>query len=280
MTDEEKKVAFSFRPLLNKSLIVFAGPFANFVLAIFILTILFIFWGRSVVPPQVGELMPDGAAKEAGLMVGDVITEIDGETIKAFSDIQSIVSINRGTPIDFKVLRENKIIDVVVTPQITETKDVFGNKTVLGRIGVKPPDGEIRFEKLSPMQAVKASFTETYTICLRTMQALKQMITGQRSATELSGIIRIGKYAGQATEKGIAVSLWFTALLSINLGLINLFPIPMLDGGHLFFYGIEAVRGKPLNEKFQEYCLRFGMALLFALMGFAIFNDIRMELMP
>ncbi len=272
MSAEDKKLAFHFKPLSIKAAIVAAGPFANFIFSIVLLAFFFAFIGRPETPPVVGEVIEGSAAEQAGLKSGDIFVEMEGREIKLFSDVQSVVRLRPETPLNTVIERDGQKIDIVLTPKLQETTDVFGNKVRIGLIGVATAGSNYR--KLPATEAVPAAFTETYRICADTLTALGQIITGVRSTDELGGPIRIAKYSGQSASQGFATVLWFMAILSINLGLINLFPIPMLDGGHLLFYGIEAIRRKPLSIKSQEMIMKAGFALLISLMIFTTFNDI------
>lgn len=273
MTAAERKVAFHTQSLPIKFAIVSAGPVANFILAIVIFTFFFSHYGKPVALPQVGEVKAESAAAQAGLQKGDMILTLDGSAVHDFSDIRNLVALSPNIPIAVEYERAGEKRTTTLTPALVESVDVFGNKARMGVIGVT--SGEMRHEELAPGQAFVTSITETYGICARTLKALGQMITGTRPADELSGILRIGDYSGDAVKQGMQMVLWFMAVLSINLGLVNLFPVPMLDGGHLFFYMVEAVRGKPLPERMQEVFFRFGFALLMALMVFATFNDLK-----
>ncbi len=273
MTEEEKGQAFYYKKLYQRFLIVLAGPAANFITAIVILSFFFAVYGRPETKPIIEVVMKDSAADEIGLRPGDEITELDGKKITRFEQIKGVVSLNPDIAIDIKYIRNGKEVLAKITPKSHETKDIFGDVTKIGLIGVSSTIAD--FKKLPVPQAMVASVEETYDICDKTMKALGQMILGQRSAQDISGILRIADYSGKSVDQGIKMVFWFVAILSINLGLVNLFPIPMLDGGHLFFYLIEALRGRPLSEKTQEYFFRFGFLLLMSLMLFATFNDLR-----
>lgn len=273
MTASERREAFHTQSLVAKSAIVSAGPIANFILAIVIFTFFFSYYGKPSASAQLGEVKVEGAAAKAGLQKDDIILELGGSTIKEFQDIRSIVAMSPEIALPVVYQRGDKKLTATLTPEAQESTDVFGNKARIGVIGVA--SGLVTHEKLGVADAFSASVRETYTMSERTLQAIGQMFTGKRSANELSGILRIGEYSGDAVHQGLQMVLWFMAVLSINLGLINLFPIPMLDGGHLVFYLIEAVRGKPLPEKAQEYFFRFGFGVLVVLMVFATFNDLK-----
>lgn len=273
LSAEEEKVAFHTQPLLAKSAIVSAGPIANFLLAILILTFFFAFYGRPETTPEVGDVQPESAAANIGLQTGDIITSLDGTNIARFEDIRTIASIHPEEEINITYLRDGKEINTSITPTLSESSDVFGNSIKIGLLGIT--SNQIIHKKLGWGESAVTAVHETWSISMRTLEALGQMITGRRSADELSGILRIADYSGKSVDQGLRTVFWFMAILSINLGLINLFPIPMLDGGHLMFYVIEAVSGRPLAERFQEAAFRVGFVLLILLMVFATFNDLK-----
>jgi len=274
MSEEDRKVAFPTQPLLTKFLIVFAGPAANYILAIVILSFFFFHYGRAETTSKVGKVFEDGAAYEYGIREGDIITEIDGEEITRFSQLQQIISLHPGIEVDLKYTRNGKETSIKLTPQKATVEDLFNNKIDIGRIGVTASGAAITRE-LNFFESIFASVEETYTISVRTLTALGQIITGKRNADQLSGMLRIAEYSGKSVEKGMKTVFWFMAILSINLGLLNLFPIPMLDGGHLFFYIIEFIRRKPVSENAQEILFRIGFSLLVLLMVFATYNDLK-----
>lgn len=273
LTPAEEKVAFHTQSLIKKSAVVSAGPIANFLLAIIILTFFFSQYGRPETTPEVGEVMEGSAAEEAGLKSGDIIIRLDGADISRFQDIQNIATLSPNIEMPITYIHNNQEINGVITPRLSESEDLFGNKIKVGILGIR--SGKVEYKEMSLTQAIGAGFTETYSISARTMKALGQMITGQRDSSEISGILRIAEYSGQSVDKGVNTILWFMAILSINLGLINLFPIPMLDGGHLMFYAVEAASGRPLAERVQEYAFRVGFILLIMLMVFATYNDLK-----
>jgi regulator of sigma E protease len=273
MTAEEKKLAFHYKSLPIKAAVVSAGPLANFFLAIVLLTFFFGYYGKPLTTSELSVVQPGSAAAEAGLTAGDKITKMDDDDVKEFADIQRVIGLNTGTAIIVEYLRNGIIMRTVATPKISTRKDIFGNEIKAALLGVQA--NVISYEKLGAGSAVTAAVKETYNISVSTLTAIGQMVTGKRSGREISGPIGIAKYAGQSAEKGLASMLWLMVVISINLGLVNLFPIPVLDGGHLLYYLIEAVQGKPLAERFQQYGFRFGMALIATLAVFAIINDIR-----
>jgi regulator of sigma E protease len=272
MTEAEKAVSFHHKPLGKRTAVVAAGPIANFIFAIVLLAALFLAAGQPFTPPVVGEVQPESAAAAAGFEPNDRIVAIDGGAIERFEDIQRVVMLNPGTPLNVEVLRDGQSIVLPVTPQLVEVTDNLGNKRQIGRLGIMRSGVEYR--ELGPVQAVGAAFTETGNLVVGTLRAVGQIIAGERSAEELGGPIRIAQMSGQAAEIGFSAALWFAAVLSINLGLINLFPVPMLDGGHLLFYAFEWVRGRPLGERAQEYGFRIGLALVLSLMVLVTWNDL------
>lgn len=277
MKEEEKAVSFHYKPLWIKTLIVAAGPIANFVLAIAILTFFFSYYGKSTTLPEITQVLEDSAAKDAGLQAGDVVLSIDDEDVTSFSDIRRITSLNTGTPIDFVLERGTSVVEVTLTPRMREVEHMFGEKVQMPMVGIA---GEaISFETLPVGQSFLASIKETYYLATATLKAVGQMLTGERSARQISGPIGIAKYSGKSVEMGLQTVLWFMVILSVNLGLVNLFPIPGLDGGHLLYYSIEAVRGKPMADHFQEWGLRVGLTLIIALAIFAVINDVLKELL-
>lgn len=272
MSDEEKKVSFMHKSLWRKASIVVAGPAANFILAIIIFAGFFIAFGRPMTPPVVGNVMEGSAAAEAGLKTNDRVLKIDGTEIELFSDIQRIIRMHTDGEVDLLILRDGREIDVKMTPRMQESKDIFGNKVKIPLLGIS--SGTVEYKALSPAEALPAAINESIEMCADTMRAMGQMITGHRSVSELGGPIKIAQYSGQSMRQGASAVIWFMAVLSLNLGLINLFPIPMLDGGHLLFYMVEAVRGRPLAEKFQDYAFKFGFGLIICLMAFTTINDV------
>lgn len=272
-TDEEKKISFHCKPLAVKAAIVAAGPLANFLLAIVILSFFFSYYGKPFATPQASVIVQGSAADQAGLLPGDIILTIDNAPVESFSDIQRIVSIHPEQPLEFVIKRQDTELTKTITPRLTETKDAFGNPIKVGQLGIASP--EMAYKKYALGSAILLATRETYIISAATLSAIGQMIVGKRGTEDLGGAIQIARYSGQSTTKGFQTVLGFIAMLSINLGLLNLFPIPMLDGGHLLYYTIEAARGKPMAEQFQQYGLRFGMAIIIALFILSTFNDIR-----
>jgi regulator of sigma E protease len=273
MSDAERAVSFHYKPLWQKALVVVAGPAANFLLTISIFTYFIVSNGLPSVEPVVGAVMEQSAAAEAGLKTGDRILSVDNKTVKSFNDIPYYISTNLGTPVQLGVERAGETLSITLTPNLTEEKDDLGNTGKRPLIGIKSQ--EIKYEDVGPVRAVGEAVERTYMICVATLEALKQMVMGERSAEDLKCPIGIAQLSGQAASKDVMTVLWLMAMISANLALVNLLPVPLLDGGHLAFYTVEALRGRPLAEKFQEYSFRFGFILLISLMVFTLFNDLR-----
>jgi len=272
MKPEDKAISFHHKRLGQRSAIVLAGPLANFILAIFILAIMFVTVGQRITPALISIVQPDGAAAAAGMIPGDRITAIDDTEIDRFEMVQRIVRASVGESLLFTIERDGEVIELVMIPRRVEVTDGFGNRQKFGQIGVGRKG--VEFVRHGPLKAVWAAVEETASLTMATLDALGQIISGNRSAEELGGPIRIAQVSGQVAEDGLVTVFWFMAVLSINLGLINLFPVPMLDGGHLLFYVYEAIRGKPLGERAQEYSFRVGLAMVLSLMIFATWNDL------
>jgi regulator of sigma E protease len=264
--------SFPSKTVLQRMAIIVAGPGANFVFAIVILALLFTFNGRPFTPPEVGSVQEGSPAAAAGLLPGDRIVGVGDETIESFEGLQAVVRDRAEEPLAFVIERDGARLELIVTPNLTEITDRFGNTHRVGLIGVSR--GGVEFRKTNPFMALFEATAETARITGATLGALWEMVIGSRGTSELGGPLRIAQMSGQIAQDGIVPVLWFTALLSINLGLINLFPIPMLDGGHLVLYGIEAARGRPLTERAQEIAFRFGLAMVLSLMVFATWNDL------
>ena len=259
---------FHEKSVLSRAIVLAAGPAANFLLAAVLFALLFGTVGRPVSVPVVGEVVAEGAAAKAGLRPGDRIQAIDGALTQRFEDIQRIVSANADRPLSLRILRDGQERVVEVVP---EGRDAGQGRRV-GLLGVR--GGGPEFTTLNPLQAVTAGMAQTWDVTSQTVAALGQMITGNRTTEELGGPLRIAQLSGQVAQLGIASLVSFIAVLSVNLGLINLFPIPVLDGGHLMFYLAEAVRGRPLPPRAVEYGYRAGFAVLACLFVFATWNDL------
>lgn len=281
LNDEEKKVAFYTQPLGKRAAIVVAGPAINYIFAIIVMTALFAFQGQPYTPPIAASIVENSAASDAGIQPDDKILTIDGDKINTFEDIhgRADLALDRKMTIELvhstgKGQWSDKPVTITLTPRRIIETDRFGFRHESGRIGIVAPPGASEMRPHTPVSAFVAALKETGRITVDTLKALGQMIIGTRPADELGGILRIGAYAGEFAQKGIIALITFAALLSINLGLINLMPVPMLDGGHLAFYAMEKLRGRPLSEHIQEYVLRVGFVFLLGIMFFATWNDL------
>ncbi|MCF3935633.1 RIP metalloprotease RseP [Acuticoccus sp. M5D2P5] len=276
MSEAERRSSFYLKPLWQRAAIVAAGPIANFLLAIVIFALFFMLSGRPVADAVVSAVEPESPAAEAGFEPGDVILSIDGNSVRDFSAVQRRVASAAGSELQFTVDRGGEIVQLTATPERREMTDPFGNAYTSGVLGVRRDVGSegIPREYLGPIQAIGAGIGETWYITTRTVEVVGGIITGTQSASQLGGPIRVAQVSGEVAGLGIAALFSLAAMLSVSIGLINLLPIPMLDGGHLLFYAIEAVRGRPLSERAQDVGFRIGLALVLLLMGFATFNDI------
>jgi regulator of sigma E protease len=276
MSESEKAVSFVHKPVGPRAAVVAAGPIANFVLAIAIFAGVFMVVGKQTTSARVDAVQPASAAQAAGFQPGDLVVAIDGEKIASFSDMQRIVSINAGESLNIEVERGGVHVTLKATPQLKEFKDNFGNVHRLGVLGISRSmtPGDIKTQKVGPLQAVVMGAQETWFVIERTLSYIGGVFAGREAADQLGGPIRIAQVSGQVASAGFVALIHLTAVLSVSIGLLNLFPIPLLDGGHLLFYGIEAARGRPLSERAQEVGFRIGLAIVVMLMIFATFNDI------
>jgi regulator of sigma E protease len=276
MSDAERKDSFMFQPVGSRAAVVAAGPVANFVLAIAIFAAIFMTVGKQTTSARVDTVQPASAAEAAGFKPGDLVTAINGEKIESFSDMQRIVSISAGEVLSIDVDRGGAPITLKATPQLKELKDNFGNVHRLGVLGISRSmsPGDIKTEKAGPLRAVVMGAQETWFVVDRTLAYISGVFVGREAADQLGGPIRIAQVSGQVATAGFTALIHLTAVLSVSIGLLNLFPIPLLDGGHLLFYAIETIRGRPLSERAQEVGFRIGLAIVVMLMIFATFNDI------
>jgi len=276
MTEDEKKDSFIFQPVASRAAVVAAGPIANFILAIAIFAAIFMTVGKQTTSARVDTVQPGSAAQTAGFQPGDLVLSINGEKIESFSDMQRIVSISAGEPLAIEVDRGGVPVKLNAVPQLKEIKDNFGNVHRLGVLGISRSmaPGDIKTEKAGPLRAVVMGAQETWFVVDRTLAYITGVFAGREAADQLGGPIRIAQVSGQVATAGFAALIHLTAVLSVSIGLLNLFPIPLLDGGHLLFYAIETIRGRPLSERAQELGFRIGLAIVVMLMIFATFNDI------
>ncbi|MBX9777962.1 MAG: RIP metalloprotease RseP [Xanthobacteraceae bacterium] len=276
MTEAERKVSFVHQKVGPRAAIVVAGPLANFILAIVIFAVAAMVYGRQSTLPRVDTVQPNSAAAAAGFQPGDIVQLINGRAIRSFSDMQRIVSFSAGEPLTIVVERAGKPVTLKATPALQDVKDNFGNTHRMGVLGITRSlaADEVRFERVGFLTAVGIGFTETWALVEQTMTYIWRIFAGRASADQLGGPIMIAQMSGQVASVSFSLLVQFVAMISVSIGLLNLFPVPLLDGGHLLFYSIEAARGRPLSERAQEYGFRLGMALVLMLMVFATYNDI------
>lgn len=265
-----------YKPLWQRAAVVAAGPIANFILAIVIFGALYSFLGQRVNDPVIGQVMQSSAAERAGFASGDLITAVDDTMIDSFNDVRRIVSVNAGNRLQFSLLRDGTSLTLSATPDpITET-DRFGNEYNIGRLGVSVSGdaSTTRHVRYNPITALWMGAEESYFIVRQTFVIMGRIIMGRESAESLGGPIRIAQLSGQTATLGLVALINLTAVLSVSIGLINLFPIPMLDGGHLMYYAYEAVAGKPMSMRVQAMGMRIGLAMVMFLFVFVTLNDL------
>lgn len=273
MSPEERAVSFHGKNLRQKALIVVAGPAANFLFAWVLLTLMFVFIGQTITKPIISEVVAGSAAEQAGFQVGDEILSVNGRRLLRFQDLQRSVQIGLGEPLAIEYRRGDQVLNQTVNPVVKEITDRFGAKQYIGMLGVKANGVEV--VPVALIDAAPQAVVEIYDLSVSTLKAIGQIIRGARSAEDLGGPLRIAQMSGDYAAVNLDQMLYFLVLLSCNLGLINLLPLPALDGGHLFFYIIEGLRGRPLALKIQEYSMMVGIALVSSLMLFVTYNDIR-----
>ena len=276
MTAEEQAGSFHHKKVGPRAAIVAAGPIANFILAIVIFTCLFTFFGKPSTTARVDKIEANSAAARAGFEVGDIVTAIDGKTIGSFSDMQRIVSVHAGDQLTFTIKRGDSTLQLKGTPEQREVKDPFGNAHRLGVLGITraTAQGDVVTERVDPATAAWLGVKETWFVIDRTLAYIGGVFTGREAADQVGGPLRIAQISGQVATIGFTALVHLAAVLSISIGLLNLFPVPLLDGGHLLFYAVEAVRGRPLSNRAQEMGFRIGLGLVLMLMVFATYIDI------
>lgn len=276
MSEAEKQDSFIHKKVGARAAVVAAGPIANFILAITIFAIIFMTIGRQTTSARVDAVQPGSAAQTAGFKPGDLVIGINGDKIESFADMQRVVSVSAGEPLNVEVERGGVHVTIKAIPELKELKDNFGNVHRLGVLGISRSmaPGDIKTQKYGPLSAIAMGAQETWFVVDRTLSYIGGVFAGREAADQLGGPIRIAQVSGQVATAGFVALIHLTAVLSVSIGLLNLFPIPLLDGGHLLFYGIEAARGRPLSERAQEVGFRIGLAIVVMLMIFATFNDI------
>jgi len=274
---EDQDKLFVLKPLYQRALIVFGGPLANFLLAILIFFSVYTFAGKDFTPAVINEVQKDSPAMVAGLKDNDIVVSIDGNEVTSIMEVSKYIMMSTDEFINFTVNRYDQDITFKVKPDIVDGEDNLGNKISKRMVGIKlgAYNNEVNHVKLGPAKALFYAVNEVYYVSTSSLKYIGSMITGNGDTSQLGGPIRIAKISGQVAEFGILPFISLMAYISISLGLINLFPIPMLDGGHLMFYGIEKILGRPLSQKTQEGFFRIGLFLLLSLMFFTTFNDLK-----
>jgi regulator of sigma E protease len=273
MDAETRSGVLHFKPLHQRALVAAAGPIANFILAIAIFAVVFMIFGRQVVQPIVDQVQPGTAAEEAGFMHGDRILSVNGQTISDFLDVQRVVADNEGAPMTVVVQRNGASVTLHAIPRMVEVDDPIGGKDRKPHLGLQSTD-QTTLVRYGPVAATSLAVKQTWYIVDQTLTYLTRVATGKESTRQLSGPIGIMKVSGDVAHLGFLPLINLAALLSVSIGLLNLFPIPVLDGGHLLYYACEAVLGRPLGERAQEVGFRIGLALVLCLMLLATFNDL------
>lgn len=276
MNSNERRESFFHQKVPARAAIVAAGPIANFLLAIVIFAGIFTFYGKQNTSARVDTVQPGSAAATAGFRAGDLVVAIDGRAVNTFSDMQRVVSTNAGVTLTITVERDGQRTSLQAIPALKEVKDNFGNVHRIGVLGISrsmAPD-DLKLERVNPLTAIVLGIEETWFVVDRTLAYIGGVVVGREAADQVGGPIRIAQVSGQVAHAGMVALIHLAAVLSVSIGLLNLFPVPLLDGGHLLFYGIEAIRGRPLSERAQEVGFRIGLAIVVMLMIFATFNDI------
>ena len=276
LTDAEREVAFHTQPIWKRAATVVAGPLFNFLLTIAVFAVLFSLYGRSIMEPTVAEVTPSSPAARAGILPGDRFVKVDGSKVETFADVQRLVQGRAGDAIAFTMLRDGKEITVTATPEPMEQQDPLGNKVKVAVIGVanNAEVGQPRLISYTPAGAVAAAVEETGHVIERTGQFLQRFVVGREDKCSLGGPIKIAKMSGQAAKLGFEWLVQLVAFLSVGIGILNLLPIPPLDGGHLLFYGVEAVIRRPVSERMMEMAYRTGLLLVLGFMAFVFWNDL------
>jgi len=274
---EDREKLFVLKPLYQRALIVFGGPLANFLLALVIFFSIYTFIGKDFTPAVINEVQKNSPAMNGGLKQDDIILEIDGNEVQSILDVSKFITISTDEYIDFKIKRSYSEILLKIKPDMVLTEDSLGNTINKRMVGIKlgAYNNKINHIKLGPAQAILHAVHEVYFVSVSSLKYIGAMIIGKADTSQLGGPIRIAKISGQVADIGLLAFISMMAYISISLGLVNLFPIPMLDGGHLMFYLFEKILGRPLSQKTQEGFFRIGMFLLISLMFFTTFNDLK-----
>jgi regulator of sigma E protease len=272
LSEEEKPFAYNHQDVWKRFVIVFSGPLFNILFAVIIFFFVFV-KGLPVLVPEVGEVMPDTPAARAGLMEGDQIMKINGLPVAQWDEMTKIIHSNPGKALDLAIRRDAALLQVSLTPEKKNVSDIFGEQKEVGLIGIKP-SGSTFIKKTSIIQALTDSIVRTGEMCVLTVVSIVKLIQRVIPMDTMGGPILIVQMAGEQASRGVLNFFVFMAVININLGVLNLLPIPILDGGHLVFLGIEAIRKKPLNDKVIAISQRIGLALLLTLMAVVLYNDV------
>ncbi len=275
--EEDRRKLFVLKPLYQRVLIVFGGPLANFILALVIFFSIYTFVGKDFTPAVINEVQKDSPAMVGGLKQNDIILEIDGNEVQSIMDVSKYITMSTSDFIDFKVKRSYEELLLQIKPDTVLSEDNLGNKLNKRIVGIKlgAYNNEINHVKLGPAKAIYHAAREVYYVSVSSLKYIGGMIVGKADTSQLGGPIRIAKISGQVAEFGVLAFISMMAYISISLGLVNLFPIPLLDGGHLMFYAFEKALGRPLSQKTQEGFFRIGIFILISLMFFTTFNDLK-----
>ena len=276
-SEKDKNKLFILKPLYQRSIIVAAGPLANFVLAIIIFSIINIFIGKDMTPAVINEVMNDSPAFASGLKKNDKILSIDKNEVKSILEVSTFINTSISKNIEFVIMRDEEEIRMFVTPNLIDSTDAFGNSIKKKVVGIKlsPLNNEFKKEKLGLVKSFYYAVNEVWFVSITSLKYIVGMLSGSTDSSQLGGPIKIAQITGQVAEHGLMPFISIMAYISVSLGLINLFPIPMLDGGHLMFYMFEKILGRPLKQKTQEVFFRIGLFLLFSLMFFVTFQDLK-----
>lgn len=276
MSEEERKVAFHTQPVWKRAATVFAGPLANFILSIAIFAVFFGIYGKLVVDPIVSELLPGSVAEKAGFLPGDKFLKVDGVDVQTFADVQHYIGRRAGEEIRFTLERKGQQIDLTAAPEVRQMDDPLGNKVKMSILGIKVgnENGNFKTIKLSPVEALQESVSQAGFIASETGHFFARLVKGREDKCQLGGPVKIATMAGQAAKRGYDWLIQLAAMLSMGIGLLNLVPLPPLDGGHLLFYGVEAVMRRPVSAKVQDMVFRAGGVLVLTFMAFVFYNDL------
>lgn len=267
-------LSFTHKKIFQKAMIVFAGPLFNFLLAFLIFYTIAQFSGMYILKPVVGSVGENTPAKAAGILAGDTVKAVQGKTVESWDDMVDIIGNSTGEPLEIVISRNGEVISIKVIPKLKVVKNIFGENTNKYMIGISAKSGEVEHIPLNPFEALTEGIRQTWNISSLTVLSVVKIFQGTVPTNTLGGPIMIAQMAGQQAKEGIVNLAFFIAMLSINLGIINLFPVPVLDGGHLLFFGLEAITGKAASDKVREKANQVGIALLVALMVFVFYNDI------